>query len=334
MVYSLIDRLDEQRAKEGLLDKINISFKANIALVFPDYSGPNTIEDLEKLSLNASNDPKFYFLPESTIAVEKFEDGILRAHSAIQHCVPQNKWVWAKYTKAKNSKHAVLVFHHWRASKRNSKLSWILSQMGYSVLEVALPYHLERSENGVYDANYFVSADVTRTFLNVKQSVLDGKMLVSWLQQEGYKDISVLGMSMGSWIASLVAAHDERISRAALFLAGSSAADLVWTSKATPMIKQSIEEHMTLEQLRRIWAPFDLTNYSTLLTRKGLQMYILLAKRDTVVIPELSTKYIQSLYDSGGSPKIHRLNCGHYTLGKFPFNIAAIYGLVKFLSSS
>ena len=46
--------------------------------------------------------------------------------------------------------------------------------------------------------------------------------LIRWLKGEGYRKIAVLGMSLGSWIAGLIAAHDLAVSKASLFLTAGS----------------------------------------------------------------------------------------------------------------
>jgi esterase/lipase len=48
--------------------------------------------------------------------------------------------------------------------------------------------------------------------------------LIRRLKGEGYRKIAVLGMSLGSWIAGLIAAHDLAVSKASLFLTAGSLA--------------------------------------------------------------------------------------------------------------
>ena len=80
---------------------------------------------------------------------------------------------------------------------------------------------------------------------------MDGRKLIRWLKGLGYKEVSVLGMSLGSWISGLVAAHDPSVAKAALFLKAGSLADMVWTGRATRLIRNSLEPEIELTDLRR-----------------------------------------------------------------------------------
>ena len=42
--------------------------------------------------------------------------------------------------------HAVVVFHHWNAESRNAQLARLLAWFGLTVVEIAMPYHLERKD--------------------------------------------------------------------------------------------------------------------------------------------------------------------------------------------
>ncbi len=194
-----------------------------------------------------------------------------------------------------------------------------------------MPYHFERSRRGSVHADYMLSANVGRTVEAVRQAVYDGRKLIRWLRSEGYREISVLGMSLGSWVAGLIAAHDTTIAKASLFLTGGSFADFVWTGRATRSIRQSLEPEIDLTDLRRAWAPLNLENYARRLARPDLDLQVILAKRDNVVLPELSERLIQSLRDAGGKPQVLKLNCGHYSLGKLPYVILAGLSARRFL---
>jgi dienelactone hydrolase len=195
-----------------------------------------------------------------------------------------------------------------------------------------MPYHFERSRPGSLHADYMLSANLGRTIQSVRQAVLDGRKLIRWLKREGYRDISVLGMSLGSWVAGLIAAHDLAVSKASLFLTAGSLADMVWTGRATRAIRDSLEPEIDLVDLRRAWGPLNLENYAHRLARPDLELHVVLAKRDKVVLPELSANFIQKLRDTGAQPNILELNCGHYSLAMPPYILLAGLSLKRFLS--
>ena len=126
-------------------------------------------------------------------------------------------------------------------------------------------------------------------------------------------------MSLGSWVAGLIAAHEPSIGRAALLLTAGSLADMVWTGRATRHIRASFEGQIELAELRRAWGPLDLERYLDRLARPGLALQIVLAERDAVVLPELSEKLVARLRGVDADLDVLRLNCGHYSLSLPPY---------------
>ncbi|WP_371257080.1 alpha/beta fold hydrolase, partial [Roseibium sp. TrichSKD4] len=155
--------------------------------------------------------------------------------------------------------------------------------------------------------------------------------LIYWLKNNGYEKISVLGFSLGSWVAGLVAAHDLSVSKASLFLTAGSLADMVWTGRATGSIRKSLEPHISLPALRRAWAPLDLGNYVKELERPELSVHLVIAKRDKVVLPSLSCQLVQNLQEAGSKPSVMELNCGHYSISMLPYILRSGYSLRAFL---
>ena len=168
----------------------------------------------------------------------------------------------------------------------------------------------------------------------MRQAVLDGRKLIRALKTEGYQDISVLGMSLGSWVAGLIAAHDPAVRRAALLLSAGSLADMVWTSRATRHIRASLEAEVGLADLRRAWAPLNLENYADKLAQTDLDLQFVFATRDTVVLPELSRQLIAKLKTAGVAKGMLQLNCGHYSLSLPPYVIRAGLSISRLLSRS
>lgn len=73
-------------------------------------------------------------------------------------------------------------------------------------------------------------------------------------------------------------------------------------------------------------------NYAHRLSRADLDLHEVLAKRDNVVLPELSERFMQRLTYAGARPNILKLNCGHYSLAKPPYLLSAGWSLKRFLS--
>ncbi|TIR05366.1 MAG: dienelactone hydrolase-related enzyme [Mesorhizobium sp.] len=332
MYHSWLDRWDERRARRGEEGKKTTGFVLDAGRAFPGAKKITSIEEFCALADQAVADPAFFDDPN--VSDQGFErlDGWLKFPSDISTDIEQNNVVSAKITESGTFDQAMVIFHHWNASARNRQIANFFSQRGITVVEIAMPYHFERSRPGSVHADYMLSPNLGRTIQSVRQAVLDGRKLIRWLKIEGYREISVLGMSLGSWVAGVLAAHDSAVSKASLFLTAGSLADMVWTGRATRSIRDSLEPEIELTDLRRAWGPLNLENYAHSLARPDLDLQVVLAKRDKVVLPELSERFMQRLKDAGARPNILELNCGHYSLAMPPYILLAGLSLKRFLS--
>ncbi|WP_208245072.1 dienelactone hydrolase-related enzyme (plasmid) [Rhizobium sp. T1470] len=331
MYFNWLDRWDEQRARRGEEGKEPTGFILDADRAFPGEKVDSFREFCARAD-RASTDPTFFEEPHGGDHEFEADENWVKFPSAISTEVTENNIVWAKITRSGPFDRALVIFHHWNARARNPQIASFFSKRGITVFEIAMPYHFERSRPGSVHADYMLSANLGRTVEAVKQAVCDGRKLIRWLKCEGFQEISVLGMSLGSWVAGLIAAHDTTVAKASLFLAGGSLADMVWTGRATRSIRESLEPELDLIDLRRAWGPLNLENYLRRLARPDLDLQFILAKRDTVVLPKLSESLIRGLRDAGGRQQVLKMNCGHYSLGKSPYIIFAGLRARRFLS--
>jgi dienelactone hydrolase len=332
MYHRWLDQWDERRAQRGDDVKKQTVFALDAELAFPDSHGVTSLAEFCALADRAAADPTFFADPSPQDPVVDRDDGWIRFSSSVSTGLAENDLVCAKVTEARSSDRALLVFHHWNASSRSPKLANFFSRRGITVVEMALPYHFERRRPSASHADHMLSPNLGRTIQSVRQAVLDGRKLIRALKNEGYQDISVLGMSLGSWVAGLIAAHDPAVRRAALLLSAGSLADMVWTGRATPHIRASLEAEVGLADLRRTWAPLNLENYADKLARTDLDLQFVFATRDTVVLPELSRQLVAKLKSAGVAPGILELNCGHYSLSLPPYLIWTGLSVLRLLS--
>lgn len=326
-----LDRLDERRAQRGEEGKETTRFVLDVDRAFPGANTAATIEGFCALADQTMADLAFF--DESGGNYQGFDrqGEWLKFPSDISTDVEENNVVWAKITDSNPIDRALVIFHHWNASSWNRQIASFFAKQSITVVEVAMPYHFERSRPGSLHADYMLSANLGRTIQSVRQAVLDGRKVIRWLKREGYRDISLLGMSLGSWVAGLIAAHDPAVSKASLFLTAGSLADMVWTGRATRAIRESLEPEIDLTDLRRAWSPLNLENYVHRLARPDLDLQIVLAKRDKVVLPELSARFMEKLKDTGARLNVLELNCGHYSLAMPPYILWAGLNLKRFL---
>ena len=326
-----LDNWDERRVEKGNKPKTKSAFMLGADLAFPNSAKVGSIREFCELAVRACEDPEFFAEQGNSDAGFELNESWLKFPSDISTDIEQNNTVWAKVTRSAGSEMALIVFHHWNAENQNRLIADFFKMCGITVLEIALPYHFQRSRPGAAYADYMISANIGRTIQSVRQGVVDGRKVIRWLRREGYSKISVFGMSLGSWVAGLVAAHDKAVSKASLFLTAGSLADMVWTGRATEALYESISDEVELADLRKAWSPLNLENYSKKLARSDLDLQVILANRDKVVLPELSHNFLRSLEYSGCAPDFLELNCGHYSSGLPPYILIAGFRLKSLL---
>jgi dienelactone hydrolase len=333
LYHKWLDHWDERRARRGEQGKETSNLLLDTARAFPHANGIVGLEEFCALADQAAADPTFFDEPSESLEDFQRDGEWVKFPSDVTTDVEQNNIVWAEISESGSFDQAMVVFHHWNATARNGQIAKFLSRHGITVVAIAMPFHFERRRPSSLHADYMLSANLGRTIQSIRQGVLDGRKLIRWLKSEGYREISVLGMSLGSWVAGAVAAHDPAVSKASLFLTAGSLADMVWTGRATRLIRASLEPEIELSELRRAWGPLDQENYAHRLARSDLDLHVVLAERDKVVLPELSQRFLRRLKDAGAKPSILELNCGHYSLAMPPYILLAGWSLKRFLSS-
>lgn len=328
-----LDQWDERRASLGEDLKERANFELGADMCFPNTIHSESIQSLCDAAANAVLDPMFFTEPVDARS-DFSRDGVwLEFASEITTDIDENNTVRSRISEGRGD-HALLVFHHWNATKRQSKLAKFFSRRGITVVEMAMPYHLERSRPSASHADYMLGPNIGRTLQSVRQAVLDGRKTIRYLKSQGYSKISAVGFSLGSWIAGLLTANDPAVTKCSLFLSAGSLADMVWTGRATRLIKESVDPSIDLPDLRKAWAPINLENYADKLARPEVKLQLVLAKRDTVVLPKLSQRLVTKLNEAGAKPEVIWLNCGHYSISKPPFILPAGWSLNRLLKRS
>lgn len=229
--------------------------------------------------------------------------------------------------------HAIVVFHHWYARNRYTAFSRFFAARGITVIEVTLPYHFNRGSDDGSEEKLF-NANLGQTVRSIRQAVLDGRKVVRWLHNQGYEKISVVGMCLGGTVAGLIAAQETKVSKAVLMVTPGSPADLVWTAETMKPLRGRIEPAISLDELRSAWSLIDLENHLWSLARPRLDMMFVLGKDDTIARPNASERVIEHLSKCNCSPEVIRLNCGHSSVGIFPYNIIAARKVLRFLKGT
>ena len=89
---------------------------------------------------------------------------------------------------------------------------------------------------------------------------------------------------------------------------------------------------MSLEDLRKAWTLINLDMHTFWLSRPELELLFVQGKRDTIARPERARHLIHELTSlRGRPPELLQLNCGHSSIGMFPYNIIAARKVLRFL---
>jgi pimeloyl-ACP methyl ester carboxylesterase len=227
--------------------------------------------------------------------------------------------------------HALVVFHHWYSRNRYPAFAKFFASRGITVVEVTLPHHFGRSGRQ-YGEEQLFNADIGGTVHSIRQAVLEGRKVLSWLRSQGYFTLSVVGMCIGGLIAGLIAANDDRVNNAVMMVTPPSPADLVWTGATFKRLRSIIEPHMTLEELREAWAIISLEGHLFGLTRSNLNLLFVNGSRDSIVRPEPFKRLSDHLESMYSPVELLELGCGHSSVGMFPFNLLAARRVYRFLA--
>jgi hypothetical protein len=266
----------------------------------------------------------------------RLEGNLLRFTSAVETPYHENNRVHGQWFPAQEKpgrrRMAVLVLPHWNASVRqHGALCAGLSKLGISALRVSLPYHDYRMPAELERADYAVSSNVGRTIDAARQAVIDTRSCADWLEQQGFESIGITGTSLGSCYAFLASVHDPRLKVNVFNLCSTYFADVVWEGLSTRHIRESLEQEVTLEQLRDTWMAISPPQYVDRYARLQKKPLFIYTKYDTTFPTRFSEQVVAKARELAFEHKVVALPCGHYTLGEAPFKYIDGFHICNFL---
>ena len=231
----------------------------------------------------------------------------------------ENNTVHAEYfapkSPTKGKRPGVIVLHILGADFALSRfMAARLADHGVAALFVKLPYYGERKAK-VAGEQKFLSTDIDRTTLAMRQGICDVRRAAAWLACQPEIDpakIGVTGISLGGIVSSVSAAVDPAIHRAALILTGGDLATVLWNMQEGAKYKNLwIESGRTFDDLKALTDPFDPLTHAKGLSQKQV---IMMAGNVDEVIPPVSAR---KLWQAAGKPPITWFDCGHYSAAGF-----------------
>lgn len=247
---------------------------------------------------------------------------------------PENNVVTARYFpdhSRRGKRRAVLVLPQWNAdAEGHVGLCRLMNRFGISALRLSLPYHDVRMPPELVRADYIVSANIGRTLTVCRQAVLDAKLAIRWLQQQGYESIGIMGTSLGSCLSMLTASHEPVVKVAALNHVSPYFADVVWRGLSTEHVRESLDGNIDLDRLRQVWMPISPWPYvPRMRDKRSLLVYALY---DLSFPLDLSRRLLDEFRAQAVPHDVTVLPCGHYSTGVTPFKYLDGFAICRFLS--
>jgi dienelactone hydrolase len=253
----------------------------------------------------------------------------VRFRSPIESPDPENNTVHAEYFRPSvaGQRPAVVVLHILGADFALSRyLAARLADRGVAALFVKLPYYGERRPKE--GAKRFLSADIERSVVSMRQGVCDVRRAAAWLASRPEVDpecLGVTGISLGGIVAALAASVEPTLNRAVFLLAGGGVADILWEMPEAARYRRLwLEAGRTRAEFEDLTRPYDPLTYAHRL--KGKKVLMIAGTVDEVIPPAAA----RALWQAAGRPPIHWHDCGHYSA--VGFLLPAVRETVDFLA--
>jgi dienelactone hydrolase len=188
-----------------------------------------------------------------------------------------------------------------------------LAQHNIAALFVFMPYYGPRRTPG--SPVRLIMPDIDHSVAAVRQTVLDLRVATAWLESRPELDkkrLGILGTSLGSFMATLTAEMEPKLSRVGVLLGGGGLVDAYYDHPRGKTVRQVYEAlGGSKEKLALALAPVDPLTYAANL--KDRKVLLIAGKRDEVVPPKMA----ESLWKATGEQKIVWYDCGHFTAALF-----------------
>lgn len=246
---------------------------------------------------------------------------------------PENNLVHADlFPASRDYGRAVVVLPQWNADVQgHAGLCQLLNRFGLTAMRMSLAYHDRRKPMETARADYHVSSNVGRTIHAARQSVIDARCCLDWLESQGYERLGILGTSLGSCIAFIAVAHDARVRAGAFNHVSMYFGDVVWTGVSTQHVRRGLCSDVSQDELREYWAVISPASYLDRLLGRELESLLVWARYDTTFLPVYSRQVVEAFRARRLKHEVVTLPCGHYTSGQFPFKILDGLAMCRFL---
>jgi len=150
----------------------------------------------------------------------------------------------------------------------------------------------------------------------IKESVLDSRRIINYLDKEKERDYGVMGISAGAIPAITLAGVDERIKGGAVIFSGGDLGEMLTTTtenyvkefREKTIKREGLNSEEFKEEIRKYSRCVEPLNHAASLNPKNF--ILAYSKNDKVINPELSER----LFEKMNKPDVLVLNCKHTEL--------------------
>jgi hypothetical protein len=260
------------------------------------------------------------------------KNGRLTFTSPVRSPYPKNDTAHALWFPAeKHQGRALVILPQWNSGPDGHiGLAKLLNRFGISALRLTMAYHAERMPEELERADYHVSSNIGRTIHASRQSIIDIRACLDWLQTQGYHRLGILGTSLGSCMAFIAAAHDSRAHVGIFNHVSMYFSDVVWTGLSTQHVRKGFGHEVTQDDLRHYWSVISPASYLNRLPGRSMKSLLVWARHDSSFLPVYSREVLDTFRKMEVPHEVFTLPCGHYTTGQFPFNLMDGLAMCRF----
>jgi hypothetical protein len=256
---------------------------------------------------------------------------VLTFTSPLESAWPENNTVHAQLFPGKKVGPAVLVLPNWNAKWHGQvALCHWLQRMGITAMKMSLPYHDRRMAKGHERADQLVGPNIGLTLQANRQAVMDARACLTWLEQQGYDHLGILGTSIGSSVGYITLVHDKRVRAGGFFHVSTYFADVVSQGMTTNHVWEGLRHKVSVEELREFWAPVSPMPYVERGMGADRDTFMVYGRYDPTFLPELTHQMLSALRQNGANPRTLELPVGHYSLELAPFSYVAGYRMFTY----
>lgn len=258
-------------------------------------------------------------------------ENVLTFTSPLESPWPENNTVHGQFFPARKRGPAVLILPNWNAKWHGQiALCLWLQRAGISALKMSLPYHDRRMAKEHERADQLVGPNIGLTLAANRQAVQDARACLTWLEQQGYDRLGILGTSIGSSVGYITLVHDQRVRAGGFFHVSTYFADVVSQGMTTNHVWEALRREVTVEELRRFWAPISPMPFVERGMGARRNTFMVYGKYDPTFLPELTHEMLASLRRHGAETRTLELPVGHYSLEVAPFSYIAGYRMIMY----